>query len=34
MSNAVMAVLGVVLAVMRLVIDKWGFRAIVKIVKA
>jgi hypothetical protein len=29
-----MAVLGVVLAVTILVIDKWGFRAIVKIVKA
>jgi hypothetical protein len=34
MSNAVMAVLGVVLAVTRLVIDIWGFRAIAKIVKA
>jgi hypothetical protein len=34
MSSAVMAVLGVVSAVTRLVIDKWGFRAIVKIVKA
>jgi hypothetical protein len=32
MSNAVMAVLGV--AVTLLVIDKWGFRAIAKIVKA
>jgi hypothetical protein len=30
MSAGVMALLGVVLAVTRLVIDIWGFRAIVK----
>jgi hypothetical protein len=30
MSNGVMALLDVVLAVTLLVIDKWGFRAIVK----
>jgi hypothetical protein len=33
MSNGVVALLDI-LAVTRLVIDKWGFRAIVKIVKA